>query len=244
MIEIKNLRKNYGKTTALNNISLTINQGEIIGLFGENGAGKTTLIKSVFHFIKHSGDVLLDGKPIDHSNIDQLSFASCEHTFFPTLTANDHKEFYQMHFDHFREKRFDGLMSFFQLPMDKPIQSLSKGQQDQFEVIMALSQGAHYIFMDEPFVSSDIFNRADFYKVLLGILEPEETIILSTHLIEEISGFIDRAILIHKGQIIGDKHISQLEDEGSSLMDYIKQTYAYKEDRVSKALASITGKED
>jgi ABC-type multidrug transport system ATPase subunit len=62
---------------------------------------------------------------------------------------------------------------------------------------------------------------------------------LSTHLIEEVSGFIDRAVLIHKGTIIGDKKASELEDEGSDLMEYIKKTYNYRPDRVAKALQEL-----
>ncbi|MBQ6259922.1 MAG: ABC transporter ATP-binding protein, partial [Firmicutes bacterium] len=87
---------------------------------------------------------------------------------------------------------------------------------------------------------NDIFNREDFYKVLLGILEPRETVLLSTHLIEEVSGFVDRAVLIHKGQIIGDRLVSSMEEEGTDLMTYIKTSYGYKPDRVGKAVESMT----
>lgn len=95
---------------------------------------------------------------------------------------------------------------------------------------MALSQGADYILMDEPFAGNDIFNREDFYKVLLGILEPHETILLSTHLIEEVAGFIGRAVLIRKGAIVGDVSLMQIEEEGKDLVSYIKETYHYKAD--------------
>ena len=135
-------------------------------------------------------------------------------------------------------------MDFFQLPMDKPIRSFSTGQKNQFEVIMALSQGADYILMDEPFAGNDIFNREDFYKVLLGILEPHETVILSTHLIEEVTGFIGRAVLLHKGRIAGDVQTVELDEQGRTLMDYVKETYSYQSDRVSRALTDLTGKED
>ena len=135
-------------------------------------------------------------------------------------------------------------MDFFQLPMDKPIRSFSTGQKNQFEVIMALSQGADYILMDEPFAGNDIFNREDFYKVLLGILEPHETVILSTHLIEEVTGFIGRAVLLHKGRIAGDVQTVELDEQGKTLMDYVKETYSYQSDRVSRALTDLTGKED
>lgn len=244
MIEIRNLNKDYGSQKALQNVNLTIEQGEIIGLFGENGAGKTTLMKCILDLIGYKGDILLDGDPITRKNIGRISFATCEHSFFPNLTASAHADFYREHFPNFREKRFHGLMDFFQLPENKKIRSFSTGQQNQFEVILALSQGADYILMDEPFAGNDVFNREDFYKVLIGILEPNETILLSTHLIEEVSGFIGRAILIHHGEIVGNAEVSDLEEQGISLMSYIKETYGYQSNRVSRALADISGKEE
>ena len=84
-------------------------------------------------------------------------------------------------------------MDFFALPMKKAPRTFSTGQKNQFEVALALSQGADYILMDEPFSGSDVFNREDFYKVLLGILDSGETVLLSTHMLEEVDSFISRA---------------------------------------------------
>ena len=244
MIELKNISKKYGSTQALKDVSLTLPRGQIVGLFGENGAGKTTLMKSILELIPHKGTVTLDGQPITRGNIHNLSFASCEHSFFPGLDAMEHREFYEDHFPAFRTKRFDGLMDFFALPRRKNIKAFSTGQKNQFEVLMALSQGADYILMDEPFAGNDIFNREDFYKVLLGILEPQETVILSTHLIEEVAGFVSRAVLIREGTIVGDALTEELEEQGTSLMDYIKKTYHYRPDRIMNAIQEITGEED
>lgn len=108
---------------------------------------------------------------------------------------------------------------------------------------MALCQGANYILMDEPFAGNDVFNREDFYKVLLGILEPHETVLLSTHLIEEVSDFIGRAILIRKGEIVGDVSMLGLEESGEDLMSYIKKTYNYRADRVGRALSTLGAEE-
>ena len=242
MLELKNVSKTYigqKKQCALSEVNLSISQGEIIGLFGENGAGKTTMMKSILGFIPFKGKILLDGEKISPKNIARISFATSEHSFFPNLSPKAHKEFYMEHFPKFSEKRFKGLMEFFELPMGKTLKSFSTGQKNQFEVIMALSQGADYILMDEPFAGNDIFNREDFYKVLLGILEPHETILLSTHLIEEVSDFIGRAILIKQGKIVADVTMLELEEEGKNLVSYIKEMYHYRSERVSRALNDL-----
>ena len=243
MLEIKNLTKTYGGKTALKDVNITFPRGEIVGLFGENGAGKTTLMKSVLGFHSYLGEITLDGAPINTKNIAKISFATSEHSFFPNLTPAAHRDFYKEHFPTFSEKRFKGLMEFFELPMHKALRHFSMGQKNQFEVILALCQGADYILMDEPFAGNDVFNREDFYKVLLGILEPHETVILSTHLIEEVSDFIGRAVLIRHGKVVGDVTTSELEESGNTLMGYIKETYNYRSDRVSKALDDISGEE-
>ena len=243
MLKLKNVIKYYGTKCALNDVSLSIPRGEIVGLFGENGAGKTTLMKCVFDFHSYSGEITLDGKAITRKNIAMLSFATSEHSFFPDIDAASHRAFYKEHFPRFNDARFKGLMEFFSLPMHRPIRSLSTGQKNQFEVILALSQGADYIFMDEPFAGNDLFNREDFYKLLAGILDTNETLILSTHLIDEVSSFIGRAILLKHGRIVGDKSLIELEESGTDLIDYIKSTYDYRTDRVSKALSDITGEE-
>lgn len=243
MLKLQNVSKSYTGKKTLQNINLQIPQGEIVGLFGENSAGKTTMMKCILGLLRYRGKITLDGEPITHKNIARISFATCEHSFFPGLSPKGHKEFYCEHFPKFSEKRFDSLMKFFDLPMNKSLSSFSTGQKNQFEVILALSQGADYILMDEPFAGNDIFNREDFYRVLLGILEPNETVFLSTHLIEEVADFIGRAILIHKGEIIGDVSVMDLEEEGKDLVSYIKETYHYRSDRVSKALEELTGEE-
>lgn len=244
MIEISNLTKKYAKTIAVKDVSVTIPQGQIIGLFGENGAGKTTLMKCILGLLPYQGTVTLDGEPVTEKNIERLSFATCEHSFFPALSPAAHRDFYQAHFPRFREKRFQALMQFFDLPMGRILHSFSAGMKNQFEVVMALSQGADYILMDEPFAGNDVFNREDFYKVLLGILEEHETVLLSTHLLEEVKDFISRAILLNKGELVGDCTAEELEEQGKDLMSYVKETYHYRDDRVSRALHDLTGGEE
>ena len=178
VLRVEHVTMQFGGVVAVDDLSMEVNEGEIVALIGPNGAGKTTLMKCVLGLTKHEGTVTLDGAAIDHASIDRLSFATCEHSFFPALTPAAHRDFYAAHFPRFNGKRFQSLMDFFSLPMDKKLRSFSAGMQNQFEVIMSLSQGADYILMDEPFAGNDIFNREDFYKVLLGILTEQETVLL------------------------------------------------------------------
>ena len=244
MLEISHVCKSYGAHPALKDVSFSIGPGELVGIFGENGAGKTTLMKSILGLVRHRGAVLLDGEPITRANIHRLSFATCEHSFFPNLTPAGHRDFYRDHFPRWREKRFQALMEFFQLPMQKVPRKLSTGQKNQFEVVLALCQGADYILMDEPFAGNDVFNREDFYKVLLGLLEPTETVLLSTHLLEEVEQAISRAVLLRRGELVGDVTTLELEERGETLMDYVKSAYHYRADRVLRTLDQLAEGEE
>ncbi|MBQ9720215.1 MAG: ABC transporter ATP-binding protein [Oscillospiraceae bacterium] len=243
MLEIHHLSKKYGAKEALHDVSFALPRGQIVGLFGENGAGKTTLMKCILGLTRYRGEITLDGEPIMRENMDRLSFATSEHSFFPTLNAKEHRVFYAEHFLGFNEKRFRALMDFFALPEDRPVGRCSMGQKNQFEVVLALSQGADYILMDEPFAGNDVFNREDFYKVLLGILTERETVLLSTHLLEEVQGFVGRALLLHEGVLIGDVDLGEAEDRGEDLMGIVRRAYAYRADRVQDALQALEGDE-
>lgn len=157
------------------------------------------------------------------------------------MSMNEHKLLYEEQFDTFNADRYEALMEFFDLTAYRyrPLGWFSTGQKNQFETILALSQGADYIFLDEPFTGNDLFNREDFYKVLISTLREDETIVLSTHLIEETNNFISRLVLLRDGKIIENKTIDEIEESGLTAVDFVKQSYGYEEDRVAKALDKL-----
>lgn len=236
MLELKDIEKHYGNgwdNPALDKISLSFAPGEIVGLFGENGAGKTTLFNCILRYTPYKGEITLDGQMIMHKNIARIAYGSNNNTFFGQLDILEHKNFYAMNFPLFNESRFDLLVDFFQLPAKKQLKDLSQGQKNQAETILALSQGATYILLDEPFVNNDIFNREDFYKVLLGLLQPEECLILASHLIDELKNFVSRVVLLRGGKLLADKTTETLDQEGLELVPWMKQLYGY-ENRVAQ----------
>ena len=232
MLEIRGLSKKYFGETVLEDINLVVEPGEIVGLFGENGAGKTTLLKCIPGLLKYEGQVLLDGEPVNNKNIGRISYAASEHSFFPLLDGRGHRDFYAEHFKNFREARFNALTDFLGLPLNKKLKNLSSGQQSQFEAVLALCQGADYILIDELFAGSDIFRREDFYKILIGISEPEESVILSTHLAGEVGNLVGRAVVLAGGRVIADEDMSELEEEGMDLTGFLRKTCGYDSRRI------------
>ena len=201
---------------------VTLRPGEIVALLGKNGAGKTTLIEEIFGMKERPRHTItLGGKPVSYKNLHRLALGSCEHTFFSEFTVLEQREFYEMNFPNFRRERFDLLLEYFDITTFWRMKDLSVGEQNQIETMFALCQGADYIFLDEPFSNSDLFHRKDFYKLLLGMLEETECLVIATHLIEEVSEFISRAVLIRRGKIVGDVSVMELEESGKTLIDYI-----------------------
>ena len=132
----------------------------------------------------------------------RFSFATCENSFFPALSAQAHREFYEEHFETFLSRRFEGLMEFFGLPMDKPIRSFSTGQKNQFEVIMALSQGAGYILMDEPFVRLDPKAAHTLKTLMREHCDKGGAIFFSTHVLEVAEKLCDKVAIIQAGKLV------------------------------------------
>lgn len=233
MIEVKGLKKYYKKEKAIENINFTIQNGEVVGIFGANGAGKTTLLKAMMKLIKiDSGEILIDEKPINYKTYEDIAFITEECSMFNSLNINEHKEFFSSSFEKFNGERFEKLIDFFELNRTKKVETFSKGQKAKLEVAIGFSKGAKYILMDEPFLGNDIFTRSDFLKMMAGFMKPHEIIIITTHLITEIENFISRAIFIKDGIVVGDYQLDELLYQSLTLLDVTKDIFNYDENKI------------
>lgn len=230
MITLHNAAKYYGSTCAFRIPSLTIEDSQIVGLLGENGAGKTSLLKVLAGVTDHEGEVLIDGKP-PRLVYDQMAFVTEEGSWFGFMNAEQFGAFLQDFFPGFLARRYAALLEFFELPRSRAIRSLSKGQQAKIEIAAGFSKGAHYIFMDEPFLGKDIFTRRDFLKLMASTLHGEETILLSTHQVEEIESFLDSVILLHQGSVVGQQSLDEIHAQGLTLVECMQQATGYDPDR-------------
>lgn len=208
MIQLKHIRKTYGNQgIGLNDESLIINNGEIVGVLGENGSGKTTLLKTIMGLCEvQAGEVLVDGRSVSEQ-YEKMAFITEEGSYFPYMTPYEYGIFLSDFIPAFDMERYIRLIKFFELEPYRKIKTFSKGQKSKLEVSAGFSKGAKYILMDEPFLGKDMFTRKDFLKLMVTSLKSEETILIATHLIDEVENFLDRAIILRYGRIKADFYI-------------------------------------
>ena len=114
---------------------------------------------------------------------------------------------------------------------------MSKGQKAKAEVAAGMAKKAHILIMDEPFIGKDMFTRQDFMQALAGSLTGEETIFITTHEIDEIENFIDRALILKNGEIAADVRTDALRQENKSLQSLMKEVTGYKEGNLEELLS-------
>lgn len=212
----------------LEDISFTAEKGEIIGILGANGVGKTTLLKLLAGLLTpRSGNVQINEKSAVASCGD-IAFISEAGSYLKDLTPLKYGEFLADFYPDFDMEYYKKLLSFFQLE-DKPIKKISKGQKAKAEVAAGMAKRTKYIIMDEPFIGKDMFTRQDFMQALAGSLTGDETIFITTHEIDEIENFIDRALILKDNTIIADVKMDDLRQAGDSLTGFLKEVSGYKD---------------
>lgn len=219
----------------LHDMSFSLPRGQIVGLLGENGSGKTTLIRCLTGLYYSDGTVTIDGQSGEGIRA-KMSYISGEGAVFGNLTPVQVGEFLAEYYEGFNKSRYSQLLKYFDLP-DSPVRYMSKGERAKAELAAGFCKGADYILMDEPFSGKDVFTRRDFLKIMAGSLHENETILLSTHLVEEVELFIDRALILHKGSLVADTDLDELRNSGGSLMTLLRECTGYDDKRAADLFA-------
>lgn len=204
MIQIYNLSKSFDTKKVLQNLSITINDGEVFGLVGINGAGKSTLLRTLSGIYKaDSGAILFDGENVyENVNIKKdIFFLSDDPYYPPNSTAHSVLSFYKSFYNLSEEKFYD-VISKFKLDISRTINNFSKGMKRQLFIALALAIAPKYLFLDEAFDGLDPLARLIFKRELNDLLEEKQmTVIISSHSLRELEDICDSYGLIDYGKI-------------------------------------------
>lgn len=217
LIKISNLTKVYGKNKVLDNVSLTIEENKIYGLLGRNGAGKTTLLNLITNRIfPTEGKITIDGEDvIENDKVNGKVYLMTEQNLYPqSIKIKDLFKWTKEFYSGFDMDYALSLSKKFGLNVDKRFKELSTGYSSICKIIITLSSGAEILLFDEPILGLDANHRDMFYKELVAnYIDKPKTIVLSTHIIEEVSEILEKVIIIKDGKVLGDREVESLLGE-------------------------------
>ncbi len=202
MIKLQNLSKKYGETVALNNVTLELPAGKIIGLCGPNGSGKTTLMKILVGVLKdYQGDVRIDNHEIGKESKAIVSYLPDVNYVDPKTNGAYMKKYFADMYADFDSEKFSRLMVALKLNENQAFASMSKGMKEKLQLALVMSRKAMVYVLDEPIGGVDPAARELILKTILDNYDPKSLVLLSTHLIGDIEQIFDQVIFLKDGEV-------------------------------------------
>ena len=216
IITIENICKNYKTKKALDNVSLTIKEGELFGLLGVNGAGKTTLIKILCGLTnKTSGTIMINNFNLD-KEIDKIKeiidISTQETSVANNLTVKENLEFFANIYNNNNTNTINEIIDIFNLNevINQRAKILSGGYKRRLSIAIALISKPKILFLDEPTLGLDVFARRELWNIIRK-LQKDITIILTSHYLEEIENLCDRVAILSNGKLLKTGTIEELK---------------------------------
>ena len=227
VLHAEGLTMRYQNTLALDNLDLRLPKGRIIGLLGPNGSGKTSLIKILTGLINdYTGEVLINGnKPGKISKAD-VAFLP-EKTYLASwMTADDAVNYIADFYDDFDKAKAMHMLDVFQLPHKQKAKTMSKGMQEKLQLILVMCRNAKLYILDAPMGGVDPAAR-DFILTTILKNRPEgSTILMSTHLIQDVEEIFDSILMIGRGTVLMKDTVANITNSGKSINDIFKEVFS------------------
>jgi ABC-2 type transport system ATP-binding protein len=204
-ISVTGLTRRYRDHVALDQVSLEVESGSIIGLLGRNGAGKTTLLRILAgQEFASAGTVLVHGAPpTENERVLRRMVFVREDQIYPDFKVRHALRAASWFYPNWSAERADDLLADFGLPAGRAVKKLSRGMRSALGIVIGLAARADVTMFDEPYAGLDAVARQIFYEQLLADhAEHPRTIVLSTHLIDEAAGLLERVIVIDQGRVV------------------------------------------
>ncbi len=217
MIETNNLTKRFGDITAVDDITLVIEEGKVFGLIGTNGAGKSTFLRMLSGILKpDEGNLEIDGMEVFENPECKKNFffISDEAFFFLNSTPDEMERFYEKCYKSYSRERYEKLMGSFDLDRKRKISTFSKGMKKQLSIILGLSAMTKYIFCDETFDGLDPVMRQAVKSLFASDMsERDFTPIIASHNLRELEDICDTVGLLHKGGMLMSEDLDEVKGD-------------------------------
>jgi ABC-2 type transport system ATP-binding protein len=221
-VEIENLSKQYGRTTVLHDINLSIGAGEVVGLIGPNGAGKSTLLKAIMGLIKYSGRLsIFEKDPFRNRTelLENMSYIADVSSLPSWMKVKDLLEFVAKTHPKFDMARAKDLLKDTPIKENSRIQTLSKGMKTRLHLVTILAINTNFLVLDEPTLGLDVLVRRDFQdRLVKDYYTQNRSILITTHQVDEVESILTRVVFIKEGRITLDIQISELKNRYRKLV--------------------------
>ncbi len=227
ILECKNLSKAYGRHTALNRISLTLEGGHIVGLLGPNGSGKTTLIKLINGLLTPSeGELTVEKNPIGPVSKSLVSYLP-DHSYLDgSRKVIEIIRYFQDFYPDFETERALDMLKKLNISPNDKLKTMSKGTKEKVQLILIMSRRAKLYVLDEPIAGVDPAARDYILETILNNYDEDATILISTHLISDIENILDQVIFIKEGQIVLNTTVDSIrEQQGKSVDTLFREVF-------------------
>lgn len=217
LLEIKNLKKYYGKSVGVENVSLSIEEGEIYGFIGPNGAGKSTTIRTIMGLInKTNGTIYFDGKELntnDPKTKKLIGYLPSEVNLYGEMKVSEMFDYHESFYDIDTDKRRKKLVKLLKIDETKRVEDLSLGNLKKVGIVLALMHNPKLLILDEPTSGLDPLIQSVFHEILKEEKENGTTILYSTHVLSEVSSLCDKVGFIKDGKIIKEDLIDNIKKD-------------------------------
>ena len=220
VLECKGLTKRFGRATALDEVSLSIEPGRIVGLLGPNGSGKTTLIKLANGLLTPDGGyIAVCGTAPGRESHSLVSYLP-ERTAIPTwMTARQLLDFYGDFYQDFRREAAEEMLDHLGIQPRQAVKQMSKGTREKVQLIMVMSRAAKLYLLDEPIGGVDPATRDYILSTIIGNYNPEAAVVISTHLIADVEKVLDEVIFLHQSRVVLQSTVDDIREEKGMSVD-------------------------
>lgn len=229
IVVINNLTKRFSQITALDNFSIKLPKGKVIGMLGPNGSGKTTLIKILTNLsMQYEGEVLINGQKPGIETKKIVSYLPDCNFLSDSWTVNDAIEYFVDFFVDCDEQKARNLISQLGINFNQKIKTLSKGTKEKVHLVLVLSRNAELYIFDEPIAGVDPAARDLIFKLILENYNKNGTILMATHLILEAETIFDYAFFINNGRLALYDSVENIKNKtGKTLDQLFREIYRY-----------------